>query len=102
MLELQIMQQRLHDIPVSRISDRLVRQVLNLSSEGIREGAEAPGGIETLIGDAIQRKVLELFQWRYLGHFTIAQRDTGFAVFIDDPVGTPGEVVVKGIRRELR
>ena len=52
----QVLEEELHQVAVAGIAHRLVVEVLDLALQRLAQRAEAAGGVERLILDAIERK----------------------------------------------
>ncbi len=102
MAQAQVVEQGLHDRRMARIADGAVVEVAHLASQGLAQGAEAARGVEGLIGDAVEGEFLQLFQRRGLTQLAIDDGFAGFAIFVDDPVRAPGQIVVQGVGGETR
>ena len=98
----QVVEQRLHDRRVAGIADGAVVEVADLAFEGVAQRAEPAGGVERLVGDAVERELLLLLQRRHLAAGSVHDRLARLAVFVDDAVGAPGQVVVERVRGILR
>ena len=95
----QVVEQRLHDRRVARIADGAVVEVAHLAVQGLAQRAQAAGGVEGLVGDAVEGELLALLQRRDLAQAAVDDRLAGLAIFVDHPVGGPGEIVVQRVGR---
>jgi hypothetical protein len=86
----------------ARIADGAVVEVLHPALQRFAQRADAAGGVEGLVGDAIEGELFALLEWRRVDEFTVGDLLAGFAVFVDDAVRTPGEIVIQGIGGVLR
>jgi len=79
---------------VAGITHGLVVQAVDLTGEGFAEGAEAAGGVETFVGDAVEGQCALAF--------AVVDDFAGIAIFVDEAVGGPGEIVVEVVGGKLR
>ena len=98
----EIVEQRLHDRGVAGIADGAVVQRAHLALQRLGQRAEPAGGVEGLVGDAVEREFLALLQRRHLDQLAFDDRLAGLAIFVDDAVGAPGQIVVQRVGRVLR
>src|SRR5215469_1821254 len=100
--EAQIAHQHLDDVAVTGIAHRFVVQVLDLALQRVAKRAEPARGVEGLIGNAVERESLELLERRHLAAMAVADRLARVAVFVDQAVGRPGQVVFERVCRKHR
>ena len=98
----QVVDQEGHQVAVARVADGAVVQLADAAVERFAERAQAAGGVERLVADAVQGKRLQAFQRQDLDQAAFVDRLAGIAVLVDQAVGRPGEVVVQGVGGKLR
>jgi hypothetical protein len=84
---------------VSRVSNRLVIQVLHASGQGLAKGPQPARGVEGFVGYAVEGKLFIFLQRLYLAQGAVDDRLARIAVFVDQAVGAPGQVVFQRIAR---
>ncbi len=87
---------------MARIADGAVIQIAHLAGQGLAQRAEAARGVERLVQNAVERKLLELLERLRLAQLAVDDRLAGLAILVDDAVGAPGQIVVERIGRKLR
>src|SRR5215469_4867631 len=87
---------------MARIANRAVIESADPPFEGVTKGPDAARSVERLVGNAIDRKFLPLLQRRHLAAHAIHDRFASLAVFVDDAIRAPGQVVIDGVGRILR
>src|SRR4051812_36763433 len=98
----QIIKQRTHDYRMAGIANRAVIESTDFPFQGVAKRPEPARGVERFVGYTIKRKLLPLFQRRHLAARAINDRFARLAVFVDDAIRAPGQVVVERVRRVLR
>src|SRR6516165_3396919 len=93
------MKQRLHYGCVARVADGLVVEVSDPTLERLAKCSQATRRIEGLVSHAVQRELLPLLQWWNITEFSINDGFAGLAIFVDNAVSAPGQIVVQCIRR---
>ncbi len=99
---MQIAHQKLHDIAVAGIARCLVVQVIDLAFQRFAQCAQAAGGVERLVFHAIERELLEFFERRNFDAHAVADGFARVAIFVDQAIGRPGEIVFQRIVRKHR
>ena len=84
------------------IADGAVIEVAHLSGQGFAKGAETAGSVECFVQNAVERKFFQLFQRLSLAQLAVDDGFAGLAVFVDDAVGAPGQIIVERIRWKFR
>jgi len=87
---------------MARIANRAVIESADLPLEGVAKGPDAARSVECLVGNTIDRKFLPLLQRRHLAAHAIHDRFASLAVFVDDAIRAPGQVVIDGVGGILR
>src|SRR6516162_11212019 len=90
-------EERAHDRRMARIANRAVIESTDLPLEGVAKGPDAARSVECLVGNTIDRKFLPLLQRRQLAAHAIHDRFASLAVFVDDAIRAPGQVVIDGV-----
>ena len=72
------------------IANGAVVQVRYLAGERIAKCAEPPRGIERLIIDAVEGKIIQFLQGWNLHKLTFNDSLAGIAILVDKTVGRPG------------
>ena len=84
------------------VADGLVVQLADLAGERIAQRAQAAAGVERLVAHAVEREVLEPFERQQLDPPAVVDRFARIAVFVDQAVGGPGEIVLQLAGGKLR
>ena len=82
---------------MARVAHRLVVEVVDLAVEGLAQRAKAARGVERLVGHAIERERLDLLQRQRFAHAPVDDRLARIAVFVDEAVGAPRQVVLERV-----
>src|SRR5262249_36252607 len=91
-----------HDRRVAAMQNGEVIESTDPPFEGVAKGPDAARSVERLVRNAIDRKFLALLQRRHLAAHAIHDRFASLAVFVDDAIRAPGQVVVDGVGGILR
>src|SRR5271166_447812 len=91
--QIQIVQQELHQVSVSRVPQCLVIEFAYPPFESFAHGCCSAGSIEGLVLDAINRQVFDPVQWQSRDTATLVQRFATLAIFVDKPCGAPTQIV---------
>ena len=84
------------------VANGLVIHLPGLARQRFGECAQPARSIESLVLDPIQRKGFQPFQRRHRGAHAIHNGFTGVAIFVDQPLGAPRQVVAQGSLRVAR
>ena len=87
---------------MARIAHGLVVEVFDLAFERVAQGAEAARSVERLIFRAVQRERLDFFQRGHFAAAAVTDRFAGVAIFVDQSVRRPGEIVFERVVGEHR
>ncbi len=85
------------------VAHRLVVDVAGAPQQRGGQGTQAARGVEGLVLDAVQRKGFVAFQCGHAGQLSVDDGLARIAVFVDEPLGAPRQVVaqtVGGIARQ--
>ncbi len=89
-----ILDQKFDHVAVAGVAHGLVIEVPNPPFEGLAQGADAPCGGERLVAYAVEREMFEAFEWQDVDAAAVVDRLARIAVFIDQPVSRPCQVVL--------
>src|SRR6218665_3901850 len=98
----QVVEQQFQDGAVAGIADRLVVDLPGLAGQRFGECAQAAGGVESLVLDTVEHEILQPPQRRHRGAQAVDDGFAGVAVFVDEALGAPGQVVAQRALRVAR
>ena len=101
-VQTQFVHQKRNQIAMPAIANRLVIQRPHIPPQRFAQRANPAGCVERLVIHAIERKMLQPLQRQHLQHLPLMNRLAWIAIFIDQPIRGPGEVVLHLIGRKLR
>ena len=94
-LHAQLLQQHFHDVAVAGVAHRFVVQRLHPALERFAQGAQAARGVEGFVLGAVEREMLQPFKRQHFDDGAVADGLARVAVFVDEAVHTPGQVVLE-------
>ena len=101
-LEPQLVDQQLHQVAMADVANRFVVQLADPAGQRVAQRAQPAAGVERLVAHAVEREVLQPFERQHVDPPAVVNRLARIAVFVDQAVGRPGEVVLQLAGRKLR
>ena len=98
----QLLQEELHQLAVTRVADRLVRQLAHFALQRVAERAEPARRVEGFVLIAVDDEMLDALQRFNRAHLSVDDCLTRLAVLVDQPFWRPGDVIAKRIGWMLR
>src|SRR5688572_32727960 len=92
--EVQIFQEKLHEVAMAGVAHRLVVELANLSSERLTHRCHAAGGVERLVLHAVDREPLHAIERQRGNSLALIQRFAELAVFVEQAGSAPAQVVL--------
>ncbi len=98
----QFADQKLHQFAVAVVAYRFIVERSHSASQRFAQRAQAAGSIERFVAHAIQREMFESFERQHFESAAVVNHLAEVAIFVDQPVGAPGQVVAQRVGRKLR